>query len=118
MRCPVVPLVGAGRALVGELVTPRRPGRAAIVGPLDHLPRPAAGLRRIQPVRVGRRAFHVVDLPAREVRAADLPLLARAVRGQDERALARARKYPYTAHALLPSVSPAARHSYHGLPIS
>jgi hypothetical protein len=65
------------------------------------------------------------------VRAADLPLLPCAIGGQDERALARACKYPYTAHFLLLSVPPgatkrlarpgtitpdpatAARHSYH-----
>src|ERR1700678_3878325 len=108
VRGPVVPLLRAGGAVVGELVAHRLPGRAAVIGALDHLPRPAAGLRRVQPAGISRRALHVVDLPAREVRAADLPLLARAVRGQDERALACPCEYPYTAHDLLPSVSPGA----------
>ena len=87
----VVPLVRAGDAVVDELVADRLPGLAAVVGALDHLPEPAAGLRRIEPVRVNGRAFEVIDLPARKVRAADVPLLALAVRGQDERALSACR---------------------------
>src|SRR6202020_2203824 len=66
VRCPVVPLVGAGSALVGELVTHRRPGRAAVIGPLNYLPRPAAGLPRVQPGRVGERALEMKELPDRE----------------------------------------------------
>ena len=54
MRRPVVPLVRTRSAVVGELVTHRLPGRPAVVGPLDDLPRPAAGLRSVQPVRVGQ----------------------------------------------------------------
>ncbi len=38
----------------------------------------AAGLRGIQPVGVGPRALHVIDLPACEVRAAGLPPVAPA----------------------------------------
>ena len=37
---------------------------AAVIGALNDLPEPAAGLRRIQPVRIGRRALEVIDLPA------------------------------------------------------
>ena len=107
----VVPLVGrerlAGRLrrVVGEPVAlahghavgrgrrpaaGRSPRPAAVVRALDELPEPAARLRRVDPIRIGGRAFHVVDLPAREVRAADLPAFPLAVRRQDERALARA----------------------------
>src|SRR5215467_9844812 len=43
----------------------------------------------------------VIDLPAPEVRAAHVPVPARAVRGQDERALANADQYAYATHALL-----------------
>jgi len=50
VRRTVIPLMGAGDAVVGELVTRRLPRRAAVVGALDHLPEPATGLRRIQPV--------------------------------------------------------------------
>src|ERR1035438_956532 len=42
--CAVVPLVSAGLPLVGELVAYRRPRLAAVVGTLDQLPEPAAGL--------------------------------------------------------------------------
>ena len=44
------------------------------------------------------RAFEVVDLPAGEVRAADVPLLALAVGSEDERALARADENSNAAH--------------------
>ena len=64
MRRAVVPLMRAGNAVVRELVADRLPGLAAIVGALDHLAEPAAGLRGIQAVRIGRRALQVVDLPA------------------------------------------------------
>ena len=73
VRRAVVPLVGARDAVVDELVADRLPRLAAVVGPLNHLAEPAAGLRGVEPVRVGRRAFEVVDLPAAEVRAVDLP---------------------------------------------
>ena len=89
VRRAVVPLVRARLALVAEIVADRLPGRPAIVGPLDHLAEPAAALRGVEPVRVGRRPLDVVDLPAGEMRPADLPLLALAVRSQHERALAR-----------------------------
>ena len=98
VRRAVVPLVRAGDAVVAELVADRLPGRAAVVGALDHLPGPAAGLRRVQPVRVGGRSLDVVDLPAREVRPADVPPLPLAVRRQHERALARADQDPDTTH--------------------
>ena len=91
-------------APAGDLFASRRlPRLAAVVRALDHLPEPAAGLRSIEPVRIGRRSLQVVDLPARKVGAADLPLFALAVRGQNERALARADEHPYAAHVSLPS---------------
>src|SRR5487761_304342 len=102
MRRPVVPLVRAGDAVIAELVADRFPGRAAVIRALDHLAEPPARLRRVQPVRVGRGPLHVVDLPAGEVRPADVPPLPPAVRRQHERALARADQYPYTAHLYVP----------------
>ena len=103
VRRAVVPLVRAGDAVVHELVPHRLPRLAAVVGALDHLPEPAAGLRRIQPIRVGGRSLEVVDLPAGKVGTTDVPPFALAVRRQDERALARANQYPYPAHpSLLP----------------
>src|ERR1019366_2702567 len=83
----VVPLVSADLTLVSELVAPRRPRLAGVVGTLDHLAEPAAGLRCVQPVRVDRRALHMVDFPAPKVGAGDIPLLALAVRCQHERTL-------------------------------
>jgi hypothetical protein len=43
----------------------------------------------------------MVDLPAREVRPADVPALALAVRFENEGALSRANQYPYLAHPSL-----------------
>src|SRR6266571_6872973 len=78
-----------------------RPSFAAIIGPLNDLPEPAAALRRIQPVGVDGRALEVVNLPARKIRAAYIPTLTLSVRRQDERALACANQYSYSAHNLL-----------------
>ena len=88
VRRAVVPLMGAGHPFVGERLVRRLPGPAAVVRALNQLAEPAAGLRRIEAIRIGRRSLQVVDLPAGEVRAADVPLLALAVRREDERALA------------------------------
>ena len=103
VRRAVVPLVRAGDAVVHELVAHRLPRLAAVVGALDHLPEPAAGLRRIQPIRVGGRSLEVVDLPAREVGAADVPPFALAVRRQDERALCVCPPVPVPRSSLTPS---------------
>src|SRR5205807_6076586 len=99
----VVPEVIADGALVRELVAYRLPRLAAIAGTLDHLPEPAAGLRGVDPVRVGGRSLEMVDLPAAEVRAAHVPLFALSVRRQDERTLTGADQYSNTAHAVAPS---------------
>src|SRR5690349_11978505 len=64
----VVPLVGAGDALVLEFVPHRFPRLPAVVGPLDDLSGPAARLRRVEPVGIGGRSLEVVDLPTREMR--------------------------------------------------
>ena len=98
VRRAVVPLVRAGGAVVGELVVHRLPGLAAVVRPLNQLPEPAGRLRRVQPVRVGRRSLEVIDLPAAEMRSADLPLVAPAVGRRHERAFACANEHPYSAH--------------------
>src|ERR1035441_1930725 len=90
MRRAVIPLVCNRDASVGEFVTDRLPRLAPVTGALDHLSEPAAGLRRIQPVRVNGRPLEMINLPAPKVGTADIPPLATAVRGHDERALARA----------------------------
>src|SRR5256886_10583464 len=88
-------------AVVDELVPHRLPRLATVVGALDQLPEPAAGLRRIQPIRVSGRSLQVVDLPAPEVGATDVPPFARCVRRQDERALPCTDQNPYHAHSFL-----------------
>src|SRR5262245_59959445 len=74
------------------------PSLAAVVRPLDDLSEPAAGLRGIDPVRIRRRTLEMIHFPAREVRAADFPRAALAIRAEDERALFRADQYPDLAH--------------------
>src|SRR5206468_3683074 len=114
----VVPLVSAGNTVVDELITfglwhsvssgCRLAGRctrlhprlAAIIRALDDLPKPRAALRRIQPVRINRRTFDVVNLPTRKVRATNIPSFALAVRCQHECALPCANQYSYFTHSL------------------
>ena len=120
----VVPLVrrerlaGFGRRVVDELVAlalghavgrRRRlaggrarlmPRFAAVVGALNDLPEPAARLRRVDAVRINGRTLQMIDLPAAEVRAVDVPLLALAVGRENERAFPRADENSYAAHVL------------------
>ena len=66
------------------------PGLATIVGALNQLTEPAARLRRIDPIRVGRRAFQMIEFPAGKEWAAYLPILALAIGGKKKGAFARA----------------------------
>ena len=101
----VVPQVRARVAAgVAEVVPGRLPGRAPVVGTLDQLAEPPRVLRGVQPVRIGGGALHVVHLPPPEVRPAHRPLVALAVRSEDERTLARPRQYPYLCHRTGPFV--------------
>src|SRR5262249_15884952 len=120
----VIPLMcgerfaGLGRRVVDELVALAlghssrrgllarrraglRPGLAAVIGPLNDLPEPAAGLGSEQTVRIARRTLEVVNLPARKMRAVDVPLLAPSIRSKDKRALAGANQHSYLAHVQL-----------------
>src|SRR5205823_14407953 len=72
---------------------PTRRSSDLVARALDDLAEPPAGLRRVQAVRIGGGSLHVVDLPACEVRAADIPALALAVRCQNEGSLSRADQY-------------------------
>src|SRR5277367_290129 len=80
------------------------PGFAAIVGTLNDLPEPAAGLRGVNSIRINWRSLHVVNFPARKVGAADVPLFALAVRRQDKCAFAGSNQYSYFAHRCSPSL--------------
>src|SRR5207249_1039367 len=80
------------------LATGNGPRLAAVVGALHDLPEPTARLRRVNPVGINGRSLHVINLPAAEVRAGDFPVLARAVRGEDERAFFRSDQDSYFAH--------------------
>src|SRR5829696_9360221 len=52
------------------------PRLAAIIRALNYLSKPAAGLRRINAVRLRRRTFHVIDLPSGKVRTTDVPVFS------------------------------------------
>ena len=52
------------------------PGFAAVIGALNDLSKPGTGLRRIEPVRINRRSFDVINLPARKVRPVHFPIFA------------------------------------------
>src|SRR5262245_55671391 len=100
MRRAVVPLVRAGSAVVDELVTDGLPGLAAVAGALHHLAEPAARLRRVDAVGIRGGSLHVVDLPAAEVGAGDVPALPLAVGGEDEGALAGPHQNANVSHGL------------------
>ena len=104
VRRSVVPLVGAGLPLVAELVTHRVPRASAVVGTLDHLPEPVGVRRRVEPAGIGGGTRHVKHLPSGEVRTVHPPPPARALRGQQERALARAHQDSDRAHGWCTSI--------------
>src|SRR5438128_1769981 len=81
-----------------EALVDRLPRLAAVARTLDELSEPPGALRGIEAVRIRRRSLDVVHLPAAEMRPVDLPSIALAVRGQDERAFARPYEHSHTAH--------------------
>src|SRR5260370_31611382 len=120
MRCQR--LAGFGGCIVNELValalwrsrgdrfTGGRsglvPGFAAVIGALNQLSEPSAALPGVNPIKIPRPSLDVVKLPARKMRAADIPLFALAIRSQNERALACTHHNSYLTHAALLFHSP------------
>src|SRR5262245_46980901 len=98
MRRAVVPEMGPGNAIVLEPVAYRGPSGATVVRALDQLPEPPGALRRVEPVRIGRRRLQVIHLPAPEEGATHVPALARSVRGEDECALPGADQHTHATH--------------------
>ena len=86
---------------VGELVADRRPRLAAVVGTVDDLAEPIAGLRGVDALGLGRRPLQLLALLPPDVRPIDVPVLALVVRRQDKRALACANQNSYAAHESL-----------------
>src|SRR6516225_7126342 len=78
------------------------PGFAAVVGTLNDLAEPAAGLRGVHAIGVGGRALQVVHLPSGKMGTVNFPVLALAVRGENECALASANQYANRAHEFSP----------------
>ena len=99
MLCAVVPLMGGeGRAgrVVDEFVAlalghpagsrgfARRrsrlmPGFAAVVGTLNDLAEPSAGLGGVNAIGIGGGSLEVIQLPSGKQRSIDFPLVALAV---------------------------------------
>src|SRR5580698_4070512 len=77
------------------------PGLAAVVGALNDLPEPSARLRSVNAVGIGGRSFQVIHFPSGEMRAADVPLFALAVRRENECAFARTYENSHPAHTSL-----------------
>src|SRR5437868_9026958 len=124
MLRPVIPHMGRerlasfGRGIVNEFValafghtvggSGRLPDRCArleprfpaVVRALNDLSKPAAGLRRIDSIRVNWRTFDVINFPPGKMRAIDFPSFTLPVRCQNESALACPNQYSYSAHAL------------------
>ncbi len=94
----IVPLMRSGIAVVDELVADWLPGLAAVPGALDLLAKPAARLRRVDPIGIDGRSLHMIDLPSREVRTAHVPLLPLTVGRQHKRPFARANQNSNRAH--------------------
>src|SRR5579863_6593560 len=89
VRGSVVPKVSAWISLVGEFVPDGNECFAAVVGALDLLAEPSAGLRNIKPIRINRRTFEVINLPPAEMWALDVPMFTLCVGTQDESPLPR-----------------------------
>src|SRR5207302_2134220 len=72
-----------GRAVRRRRFTGRRsrlmPSLAAVIRALNDLPKPSAGLRSINAIRIGRRPLQVIHLPSGEVRPTDVPFFSLAV---------------------------------------
>src|SRR5262249_7055928 len=101
MRRAVVPEVGSGNPVVLEPVPYRIPGDASVVRALNELPEPPGALRRVQPIRIGRRRLQMIHLPAPEVGTLPVPALARSVRRQDERTFPGSDQHAYSTHVSL-----------------
>src|SRR5580658_7360533 len=98
MRRAVVPLVSARDSVIGEFIVNGLPRLSAVIRPLDQLPVPPRGLRRVQTIRVSGRSLQVINLPTGKMGAADVPFLPFRIRRQNERTLASANQYPYATH--------------------
>src|SRR5262249_39245424 len=98
MRSAVVPLMSAGDAGIGKRLADRLPRLSAVIGPLHELTKPTRRLRCVEPVRLDRRTLEMINLPAAEMRAANVPPLAFAVCRQDERPFASADQNTNSAH--------------------
>src|SRR5579862_4866161 len=79
------------------------PSLAAVIGTLDDLPEPSAGLRGVDPVWIRRRSFQVIKLPSGEMGPAHVPLFAFSIRREHERSFVGAHQNSHFAHPFSPS---------------
>src|SRR5438045_5895014 len=73
----------------------------AVIGPLNDLSKPTAGLRNVNPVRIHRRPFRMINLPASEMWSVDLPVFPLPIRGQNKRTFPRPDQNSYSAHRFI-----------------
>src|ERR1700692_903177 len=69
-------LRGTGRGRFSGRSPRLMPRLAAVIGALNDLPKPTAGLGGIKPVGIGWRSFYVIHLPSRKGRTAEVPLFS------------------------------------------
>jgi hypothetical protein len=77
------------------------PGFASIVGALDELAEPSAGLRCINTIGIGRRSLEMIELKTREVRSAHIPFITFSIGRQDKGSFVRPHQHSYFAHYFL-----------------
>ena len=94
----IIPLMSARKPFVLKFITDGLPGFSSIFGALYHLPKPAAGLRCINAIRLSRGTLKVINFPAAEMWTADFPLLSLAVGSQDESSFPRTNQNSCSAH--------------------
>src|SRR5579864_2393609 len=94
----VVPFVRTRHSFVLKLVSHCLPGIAAVIGSLHHLTKPAGVLGGVEAIRVNRRTFNMVDLPARKMGPAYFPMFTLPVSAQDKSSLSGTNQHSYSAH--------------------
>src|SRR5262249_45346715 len=77
------------------------PSFSAVIRALNDLPKPRTCLGCVDPVGIYRRAFHVINFPARKMRTGDLPSFACTIRCKDERAFSGSDQNSDCAHNFL-----------------
>src|SRR6266511_3806601 len=79
----------------------RVPFFSTVIGTLNDLAEPTAGLRCVNAARIDQRTFHVINFPSRKMRTTDFPSFTRAICCQDERSFSCTNYNSNYAHVFL-----------------